>query len=267
MKHLKVTQNLSMVTVSLNRPERRNAFHSEMITEITETFNKLNADKKIRAVILTGEGESFCSGGDLEWMKSMADFTLEQNQQDAENLFEMFFSIRSCPVPVIGKVFGHCFGGGAGLVAVCDIVVAELKTQFCFSEVKWGLVPAVISPFVVERAAPASVREWFTTAKVFLADEAMAGGLVNFSGNISDVDVYMEHTLKLIKGAAPQAVRETKALHQAYSLIDWKKIKPQVTKIIADRRVSVEGQHGLQAFLNKQTPTWSEPPYGPPAKI
>lgn len=267
MKHLRVTSNQNIVTVSLNRPERRNAFHPEMIAEITDTFADVTKSKDLRAVVLTGEGESFCSGGDLEWMKSMAKFSLKENLQDANDLFDMFYAIRSCPVPVIGKVFGHCFGGGAGLVAVCDIVAAELKTQFCFSEVKWGLVPAVISPFVVERASAASVREWFTTAKVFLADEAMAGGLINFSGNISDVDAYMEHTLKLILGAAPGAVRETKALHQSYSQINWKMSRERVTKVIAERRVSPEGQKGLQAFLNKQTPVWSESAHGAPAKI
>lgn len=267
MKHLKLTSNQNVVTVTLNRPEKRNAFHPEMIQELTEVFTGFKSEDKLRAVVLTGEGESFCSGGDLEWMKSMASYTHSENLQDANQLFDMFFAIRTCPVPVVGKVFGHCFGGGAGLVAVCDIVAAELKTQFCFSEVKWGLVPAVISPFVVERAQPSSVREWFTTAKVFLADEAMAGGLINFSGNISDVDLYMEHTLKLIHAAAPEAVRETKALHQSYTQMDWTDVRYKVTGLIADRRVSAEGQKGLQAFLNKETPNWNESANGSPAKI
>ncbi len=267
MKHLQITQNQNVVTVSLNRPDKRNAFHPEMISELKNTFAGFASEPNLRAVVLTGEGESFCAGGDLEWMRSMAEYSHSENLQDANELFDMFFAIRSCPVPVVGKVFGHCFGGGAGLVSVCDIVAAELKTQFCFSEVKWGLVPAVISPFVIERAQAASVREWFTTAKVFLADEAMAGGLVNFSGNISDVDAYMEHTLKLILGAAPEAVRETKALHQSYSQLDWDAVRYKVTGIIADRRVSAEGQKGLQAFLNKQTPAWNESAHGAPAKI
>ncbi len=267
MKHLKLTSNQNIVTVALNRPEKRNAFHPEMIQELTEVFTGFHSEDKLRAVVLTGEGESFCSGGDLEWMRSMASFSHSENLQDANRLFDMFSAIRNCPVPVVGKVAGHCFGGGAGLVAVCDIVAAELKTQFCFSEVKWGLVPAVISPFVVERAHAGSVREWFTTAKVFLADEAMAGGLINFSGNISDVDIYIEHSLKLILNAAPEAVRETKSLHQSYTQMDWNSIRYKVTGLIADRRVSAEGQKGLQAFLNKTTPVWNESPHGSPAKI
>lgn len=267
MKHLKITQNQSVVTVALNRPQKRNAFHPEMIGEISKAFADLNKDKQIRAVLLTGEGESFCAGGDIEWMRSMATFTFKQNLNDAMQLYDMFWSIRSCPVPVIGKVIGHCFGGGAGLVAVCDVVAAEQKTQFCFSEVKWGLVPAVISPFVTERAQPAWVREWFITARVFLANEAVTGGLVNFEGNQTDVDDFVEHTLGLILSAAPQAVRETKALHQTYSQVNWKKARKIVTKIIAQRRVSDEGQKGLKAFLDKQTPKWNEDTHGSTAKI
>lgn len=267
MKQLKITQNQSVVTVSLNRPEKRNAFQPEMIKEITQFFKGLRKEKNVRAVLLTGEGESFCSGGDLEWMKSMAKYNLKQNLKDAGELFDMYWAMRACPVPVIGKVFGHCFGGGAGMTAVCDIVAAEQKTQFCFSEVKWGLVPAVISPFVVERARPGWIREWFLTARVFLANEAMSGGLVNFEGNQTDVDDFIEQTLNLILAAAPDAVRATKALHQSYSTINWKKTRATVTKLIAQRRVSQEGQLGLQAFLLKQSPKWSQPPYGAPAKI
>lgn len=265
-KHLKITQNMNVVTVSFNRPEKRNAFFPEMIREITSSFKGLSKEKAIRAVILTGEGQSFCSGGDLEWMKSMAKYSQAQNLKDAAELFDMYWAIRACPVPVLGRVFGHCFGGGAGLMGVCDIVAAEENTQFCFSEVKWGLVPSVISPFVTERAQPAKVREWFTTGKVFRAPEALAGGLINHSGTNSSVDFYLEEILKVILASAPGAVRDTKALHQSYSTINWKTAKARVTKLIAKRRVSAEGQKGLQAFLEKRQPQWSESPYGSPAK-
>ncbi|MBX3020204.1 MAG: enoyl-CoA hydratase/isomerase family protein [Bdellovibrionales bacterium] len=258
MSLLKVTQNLGVRTISLNRPEKRNAFFPEMIQEITKAFKVAAKEKTVRAILLTGEGQSFCSGGDLEWMKSMADYTLKQNVKDAEELFEMYWTIRNTPVPVIGKVFGHAFGGGAGLAAVCDVVAAEEKTQVCFSEVKWGLVPAVISPFVSERAHPAKVREWFTTAKVFNASEALQGGLINFSGSIDQVDGFIEETLKLWMAAAPEALRETKKLHQSYSPINWKQARPKVTKLIAARRVSKEGQKGLKAFLEKRSPKWSD---------
>lgn len=262
MNYLKITSSQNVITISLNRPEKRNAFHPGMIKELTAGFKKVAKDKAARAVILTGEGQSFCSGGDLEWMKSMAKYSAKENLKDAVDLFDMYWSIRSCPVPVIGKVFGHCFGGGAGLVGACDIVAAEIDTQFCFSEVKWGLVPAVISPFVVEKASAQSIREWFLTAKVFRAPEAQSGALINFCGHNSEVEFFVEETLKSIHQAGPEAVRETKKTHQGYSTINWKKTKTAVTKLIARRRVSPEGQKGLKAFLEKRTPQWSEGSHG-----
>lgn len=267
MKHLLLSYNLGVLTISLNRPEKRNAFFPEMIKEISEAFGDVAKDKNVRAVLLTAEGKSFCSGGDLEWMKSMASYTLQKNVKDADQLFEMYWRIRNCPVPVVGKVFGHCFGGGAGLNAVCDIVAAESSTQFSFSEVKWGLVPAVISPFVVERAHVSHVAEWFTTAKVFAAPEALAGGLINFCGTMSEVDDFLIKTFDSILNSAPEAVRETKKLLLSYSKTDWRKTRTRVTKLIAARRVSKEGQKGLKAFLDKTNPQWSEKPYGQPKEI
>lgn len=257
MEHVKVTQSRGVRTIALNRPEKRNAFHPAMIKDITQAFKAAAKDRSVRAVLLTAEGASFCAGGDLEWMKSMAEYTLKDNVKDADALFEMYWTIRSCPVPVIGRVFGHAFGGGAGLLAVCDIVAAETRTQISFSEVKWGLVPAVISPFVTERAGVAKVREWFITARVFGADEALLGGLINFSGALDDVDAFVEARLNEILAAAPEAVRETKKLHQSYSTIRWATVRKSVTKLIAKRRVSAEGQTGLKAFLEKRSPDWS----------
>ena len=267
MEYLKVSENLNVLTVSLNRPTKRNAFFPPMIAEITKVFGKASNDKNLRAVLLTGERPSFCAGGDAEWMRSMTDFTQKQNVADSENLFDMYSAIRNCPVPVIGGVFGHCFGGGAGLVAVCDIVAAENATEFCFSEVKLGLVPAVISPFVMERANQSKVTEWFITGQVFGTEEAMLGGLIHFRGTAHEADVFLEENFKLILNAAPEAVRETKKLLRSYSTTNWKKVRTQVTKLIADRRVSEEGQRGLKAFLEKRNPRWSEPPNGRPAKI
>lgn len=267
MEFLKLTSNQNVLRVSLNRPEKRNAFHPGMIKELTKTFANTQKDKNLRAVILTGEGESFCSGGDLEWMKDMAKYSKAKNLKDAQELFKMYWLIRSCPVPVIGRMFGHCFGGGAGLTAVCDIVAAEDNTQFSFSEVKWGLAPAVISPFVTDRALPMKVREWFVTAKVFGAPEAARGGLVNRTGPMAELDMYIEETIKMILYAAPEAVRATKKLHQSFSTINWKKVELQVTKLIAERRTSKEGQAGLDAFLNKKPSPFAPSPYGKIEKI
>lgn len=267
MNHLKLSHNLGVLTVALNRVEKRNAFNPAMIVEITKAFKGAAKNKAVRAVLLTAEGESFCAGGDLEWMKSMADFTLQKNIKDADQLFEMYWQIRNCPVPVVGRVFGHCFGGGAGLTAVCDIVAAESTTQFSFSEVRLGLVPAVISPFVVERVHANCVAEWFTTAKIFAAPEALSGGLVNFCGTMAEVDAYCEKTFNLILNSAPDAVRETKKLLLSYTRTDWKKTRARATKLIAQRRVSEEGQRGLKAFLEKKNPQWSDSPYGVHQKI
>ena len=270
MEFVKVTQNLGVRTIALNRPERRNAFHPGMIKEITQAFKEAAREESVRAILLTSVGPSFCSGGDLEWMKSMAAFTVKQNLKDADELFEMYWTIRNTPMPVIGRVQGHAFGGGAGLLAVCDFVAVEENTQICFSEVKWGLVPAVISPFVTERATSARVREWFLTAKVFDGREALASGLVTFSGTIAQVDLYLEETFQRLLAAAPQAVRESKKLQLAYSAISpaaWKSVRARVTKLIAARRVSDEGQKGLKAFLEKRNPQWSDSPYGATAKI
>jgi methylglutaconyl-CoA hydratase len=256
VKHLEISERDRVMTVAMNRPERRNAFHPEMIDELTKIFLKVRKMPDVRAVVLTGKGESFCSGGDLEWMKSMASYTKTENLRDAERLFKMFQSIRECPLPVIGRVFGHAFGGGAGLLAVCDIVIADAETQICFSEVKWGLVPAVISPFVVDRASASAIRYWFLTACVFKAEEARAGGLVHFAGSPSACDKYLEQTIDLLRAAGPEAVRLTKTLHQSFSPVKWSVVKAKVTRLIAERRVSAEGQAGLGAFLQRKTPVW-----------
>lgn len=266
MDYLKVHEKAGVLTVLLNRPEKRNAFFPPMIGEITRAFMRASNDSDLRAVLLSAEKPSFCAGGDAEWMRSMAEFTKQQNVADSENLFDMYAAIRNCPVPVIGGVFGHCFGGGAGLVAACDIVAAEDKTQFSFSEVKLGLVPAVISPFVQERVPHSKMMEWFVTGQVFTAEEAMLGGLIHFRGSGGECDVFIEENLKLILNSAPQAVRETKKLVQSYSQTNWKKVRAQVTKLIAERRVSEEGQFGLKAFLDKNNPRWSERVNGESAK-
>ena len=257
MKNVKCTSNLGIMTVTLNRPLRRNAFDAWLITELAEIFSNLATDGSVRAVILTGEGTSFCAGGDLEWMKAAATLTHDENIADAQLLFDMFKAIRDVPVPVVARVFGHCFGGGLGLVAACDIVAAEASTQFCFSEVKWGLVPAIICPFVREKALPTRLREWFLTAKTFDAQEALRGGLINFMGTMSEVETFVDRCTRQIRGSAPEAIRATKKLHQSFSSIDWARARTETTALIAERRTSKEGQDGLACFLGKTKPDWT----------
>lgn len=258
MQHLKVDKKGTFAVVSLNRPDVRNAFHPEMIEELTRTFNDdLNRDKALRAIVLRGEGKAFCAGADLGWMKSMVDFTLEQNKLDSEKLFEMFAAIRACPVPVIGKVHGFVMGGALGLVAVCDIVAAESQTQFCFSEVKLGLAPAVISSFVLEKMQVSYAHRYMLTAEVFGADEARASGLVHFTGDEKAVEKFIQTVSGLIGENGPEAVRATKGLLRTAAVrSDWEEMKSETTRVISERRVSAEGQEGLRGFLEKRSPAW-----------
>lgn len=254
MKHIKVEDKNHVRTIELNRPERRNAFHPGMIDELTSVFRD---SEGLRAVVLRGAGDSFCSGGDLEWMKSMAGYTYEENKKDSLALFDMFQAASSISCPLLGRVHGHAFGGALGLIAVCDIVVAEAGTQFCFSEVRWGLAPAVISPFVVAKMAPHKAREWMLTAKVFSAAEAADAGLVHFVGSTEQIDESLSKTLHKISQAGPEAVRATKQLLHFLSENAESAYRTEAARVIAERRVSAEGQKGLQAFFAKTKPDWN----------
>ena len=172
MKFLKYHEEKSIAFVTLNRPELRNAFNVEMIAEIKDAFVRLSTRQDLRAIVLSGEGKSFCAGGDLNWMKDMVNYSMEQNREDAHQLFEMFESILHCHIPVIGMVHGSAFGGALGLVACCDYVIAEEKTQYCFSEVKLGLAPAVISAFVQKKCTLGHVGHFMLSGQVFSSKEA-----------------------------------------------------------------------------------------------
>ncbi len=248
----------AVATVALNRPDVRNAFHPRMIEELTSLFrDDLNRDAGLRAVVLRGEGKAFCAGADLGWMKSMVGYTLEENRADSERLFAMFSAIRACPVPVVGRAHGFVMGGALGLIAVCDIVAAEAGTRFCFSEAKLGLAPAVISPFVLEKMHAAHAHRYMLTAEVFGAAEAVAAGLAHFTGDDAAVDGFISAVLGAVRDNGPAAVRATKSLLRANaSRTDWDELKTQVTRTIAELRVSDEGQQGLRGFLEKREPPW-----------
>lgn len=237
----------------LNRPEVRNAFKPEMIAEIRQVFeNDIARDKSLRAVVLSGAGASFSAGGDLEWMKSMAQFSFEQNQQDARDLFAMYQAMKDCEVPLLGKIHGHAMGGGVGLTAVCDIVAAESSTKFALSEVRLGIVPAVISPFVLDKISVAWAHRYMLTGDQFSAQEAMTAGLVHFVGEQKTCDLFIQNILASLFDSGPEAVRETKKLLKfCLREKDSAKVQTECTKIIAERRSSAEGQEGLSAFLNK----------------
>jgi methylglutaconyl-CoA hydratase len=246
-----------VATVSLNRPDMRNAFHPTMIRELTEVFTVLGSRKDLSVVVLRGEGKSFCSGADLGYMKSMAGFSFEENEKDSQQLFGMFWSLRSCPHPIVGRLHGHVMGGGLGLAALCDVAMAVNGTQFCFSEVRLGLAPAVISPFVLERMAASHARRFMLTGEVFGVTDALASGLVQYAVDESAVEQRLNEVIKSMCLNGPEAVRATKALIRTMSeTAEWSRRREMTTKVIAERRVSDEGQEGLRGFLEKRPPKW-----------
>jgi methylglutaconyl-CoA hydratase len=255
MKHIKVEQAGGVFRITLTREEKRNAFHPEMIQELTKAFHQA-AKSKERVVVLSGAGESFCAGGDLDWMKSIVKFSDKENLKDSEQLFDMFEAARVCPLPILGRAHGHAMGGGLGLLAVCDIVAAEAKTQFCFSEVKIGLVPAVISSFCLAKMLPSRARALMLTARIFSAEEALQSGLIHFQGDAAAVDAYLEKNIGFILKAGPEAVRETKKLLLFLSENPPGKYRKHSTKVIAKRRASKEGQAGLKSFFEKKPAPW-----------
>jgi methylglutaconyl-CoA hydratase len=254
---IKLEEKGRVAVVTMNRPDVRNAFHPTMIRELTEVFSELSKRVDLAAVLLRGEGKSFCSGADLGYMKSMANFSFDENRHDSRQLFEMFWTLRACPHLVIGQVHGHAMGGAVGLVALCDVAAAVEGTQFCFSEVRLGLAPAVISPFVLEKMQASSARRFMLTGEVFGSDEAKASGLVQFVGDEGAVAAFIDNTIKAALGNGVEAVRATKGLLRAVSEVpEWDKRRAMTTEVIAQRRVSAEGQEGLKAFLEKRTPSW-----------
>ena len=251
------TGSKKVVHVSLNRPEVRNAFHAEMITELTKVFSQLSSRQDIQFITLTGEGESFCAGADLQWMKSMVDYSLDENKKDSQELYEMFATMAQCAHPILAQVKGHVMGGGLGLLAVCDIVGADAETVFCFSEAKLGLVPAVISPFIVKKIGMSAAKELMLTARRFKADEARQSGLIHFSGTESEVNEFFNKTVKHLKTNGCEALHETKRL-LCFLEEGSGDVREETVRVIAERRVSDEGQEGLKSFFEKRSPSWRE---------
>lgn len=249
MKFLKIEASGEFKIVKLNRPEVKNAFHPEMIAEITAVFTEFNTDSKIKAVVIAGEGSVFCAGADLNWMQEMIKYSLAENQKDSEKLWQMFEAIQVCERPVIGIVHGAVFGGALGLMSCCDYVFAEEKTQFCFSEVKLGLVPAVISSFVLKKVPDAFVRPLMLSAEVFNSEKGKAIGLVHatFSGA-----AVIENCVKTFENNGLEAMNETKKLLNQLPTLDWAGQMKKTTQVISERRVSAEGQSRLQKFISKK---------------
>lgn len=259
MSFVEVKETAQVAYVKLNRPDIRNAFDPSMIADISKTFKDLSARPDLRAIVLQGEGKVFCAGADLNWMREMVSYTLEQNKEDSLKLFAMFEAIAQCSLPVIGLVQGAAFGGALGLVACCDYVMADPQTQFCFSEVKLGIAPAVISAFIQRKAVAGKVRHLMMSGIVFNSQQAFEAGLVNEVVSVPDFTPRLDHLLKQYKECGPEAVRATKKLLNDLQELSWEDQKKRTSGLIAERRVSAEGQEGLKSFLEKRSPTWRNP--------
>jgi methylglutaconyl-CoA hydratase len=241
--------------ISLNKPDVRNAFDPQMIEGLTEAFRQADISD-CRVVYLKGEGKSFCAGADLKWMRSMKDFSLEENLEDSKKLFNMFYMGRKCSAPIVARAQGHVMGGATGLLSIADIVVSAKTTKFAFSEVKLGLSPATISPFVLRKMKANKGRELMLTGRVFLAEEALEGCLVEKVVEDDRLDFEVSQQLELFMALGPRAVRETKRLLNSVSNPLFNGLEDETAKVIAELRVGDEGQEGLSAFFEKRDATW-----------
>ena len=255
-KTLLAEESDGVLLVTLNRPEVHNAFNDELISEAIELFRGVG-QRDVRAVVLRGSGSNFCAGADLNWMSGMINYTRDENVRDSANLARMYACINECPVPVVGRIQGAAIGGGVGLVAVCDIVICTRDAKFGLAEVKLGILPAVISPYVISKIGQSHARALFLTGERFDAERAQRVGLVHrVVDDTAALDAAVSDTIAQIKTSGPEAVRECKKLiaHVAsHEMIDS---VPYTIEAIASRRVSDEGQAGMKAFLKKEKPPW-----------
>jgi len=251
-----LTKDANIAHLTLNRPRVHNAMNDIMIQEITQAVTHLNKDPSIRILILTGEGKSFCGGADLNWMKSMVHYTMEENLQDSRTLQKMFDTLYSSSKFVIGKITGHAFGGGLGLIAICDLTLANPDLTFAFSETKLGLVPAVISPYIIQRIGPTHARHLFMTGERFTTEYGHQIGLIDQVISPSDMDAALQKYISEIETAAPQAVTEAKKLIRRHQELSPTNFQEVTIETISRLRISPEGQEGTLAFLEKRKPAW-----------
>ncbi|MEE9554633.1 MAG: enoyl-CoA hydratase/isomerase family protein [candidate division Zixibacteria bacterium] len=244
--------------ITLNRPEVRNAFNSEMISEISALFAEINTRDDIRVVVMTGEDKAYCAGADLKWMGDVLNYSYEENLEDSKNLAGMFYNISNCPFPTIARVNGAAIGGGCGLVAVCDIVIASDKALFSLSEVKIGLVPACISPYVIRRMGDRYSREYFLTGERIGVEKALAAGLVNEAVTEDELDAAVDRRVKQLLSSGPKALAWCKQLLQNVPSMPEKEAGTYTAEVIAKLRMGDEGQEGMKAFFEKRKPDWYE---------
>jgi methylglutaconyl-CoA hydratase len=260
---LKLDIHKNVAFVLLNRPDVHNAFNDDLVKQVTDAFAELGRRDEVRAIVLAGNGKSFCAGADLNWMKRMVQYSYEENLADARAIGRMFFAIATCPKPVIARVHGAALGGGAGLVAACDIGIAVESVQFGFTEVKLGIIPAIISPFVVAKIGPGRAREFFITGERFLAPIAMNIGLIqHVVSHELALDALVDSKISQIMTSAPGAVAAAKELVFGMAAHTLENSLVFAAEMIARARAGQEGQAGMRAFLERQKPPWIDKPNG-----
>lgn len=261
-EHILVQRDGPVARVILNRPEKRNAFNGQTIDELMAAFTALSEDQETRVIVLAAEGKTFCAGADLAWMREMAMSGQANNGEGARRMAGLFGLIDQCRKPVIARIHGATIGGGTGIVSACDIPVASASAKFGFSEVRLGLAPAVISPYVVARIGTMAARELFVTGERFSAERACAIGLVNYvEEDEAALDGRIEHLVGEILQGAPEASVACKELARTIHTMNLDDAFEKTSALIAELRSSPEGQEGMMAFLSRRKPQWvpSEP--------
>ncbi|MGF1472566.1 MAG: enoyl-CoA hydratase-related protein [Rubrobacteraceae bacterium] len=257
-ENLKVRSEGFVLHVSLDRPDKHNALNDALIGELRDCFEELVADDTIRAVVLSGEGRSFCAGADIGYMRDTAEFSYEENLEDARRLGAMFRAVDECPKPVVAAVRGAAIGGGAGLVAAADVAVAEEGTIFAFSEVRLGIAPATIAPFVVRKIGPSHVRRLFLTGERFETGEARELGLVHEAVEEGGLEAAAGEKVDALLQGGPAAQAEIKRLLRRIEFAEPPEVLEEMSTLISELRTGPEGQEGLGAFVEKREPGWRE---------
>ena len=256
---LQTIQQGAVLTLTLSRPDIRNAFNDEVIAEITAAFQAAASRADVRAVVLAAVGPAFCAGADLNWMRRMADYSYAENLADAGQLADMLHMIYQCPKPTIARIQGDVYAGGLGLVAACDIAVSVDTANFCLSEVRLGLIPATISPYVIRAMGARAAHRYFLTAERFDAQEAHRIGLVHAVASADALDAKVAEITQALVNASPAAVKACKQLVQNVAGCEISpKLMARTVQGIADSRSSDEGKEGVQSFLQKRKPSWLE---------
>ena len=256
MKFININIEKKIGFITLDRAEIHNAFNDELIENLLTAFIELDKNDKVQVIVLSGEGRSFCAGADLNWMSSMINYSKEENQKDSMKLAMLFETINNISKPVVGKINGAALGGGVGLVCVCDYAITHEKAKFGFTETRLGLVPAVISPYCIQKIGESNARAWFLSGERFCAKKAFEMNLVHEVTSVDDFESRCQEVIESFLKAAPNASKEAKKLIK--TIVENKKHNDYTVGVISKLRVSDEGQEGMRALLEKRKPNWMD---------